>query len=201
LSGSLTTLADGSTPYLRAGSGIQITTGSNGQVEISSTAGAGGGIGAELVMNASPSGQQNGTNLTFDLPDAPADPGSFMLWLNGQLLTPGSDFSLDGSQIKFSELNPPEPDDVIRVMYSRRVSAKLYAISVGPTQLLTSGDELTGLVLPNNPDPPGSLMLFLNGQLLTQGNDHDYTLSGRSVVFKIPQIAEDVIRATYSYAT
>lgn len=199
LSGSLTTLADGVTPFLRAGTGIQLATGSDGQVEISSIAGSGAGIGTELVMNGSPTGAQDGVNLEFELAEAPADPSSFMLWLNGQLLTLGSDYSLDGRKINFPGSTPPLQEDIIRVMYSRRVAAKLYAMGAVPAQLQTSGDELTGLTLPNDPDPAGSLMLFLNGQLLTQGDGFDYTLSGRNVMFSSPQLAADVIRATYSY--
>ena len=42
LTGSLTKLTDGSS-YLVAGSGVTITTGSTGQVTITSTGGAGGG--------------------------------------------------------------------------------------------------------------------------------------------------------------
>lgn len=199
LSGSLTSLADGVTPYLRAGTGIQIVTSSNGQIEISSNAATGAGVGTELVMNSIPTGIRDGSNLMFEIAEVPADPGSFMLWLNGQLLDQGSDYTLNGQQIAFASSTPPQPDDVIRVMYSRRVSAKLYAMNVNPIQLLTSGSDLSGFTLPNDPDPPGSLMVFLNGQLLTQGDGHDFTLSGRDVIFSTPQLTEDVVRATYSY--
>lgn len=199
LSGSLTMLSDGSTPFLRGGAGIQIVTGSNGQVEISSISGAGSGIGAELVMNGSLTGTQDGINLEFELAEAPADPNSFMLWLNGQLLTLGNDYSLNGRKVNFAGSTPPVQTDIVRVMYSRRVSAKLYAISAAPAQLQVSGGELAGVTLPNDPDPSESLMLFMNGQLLTQGAGFDYTLSGRGVTFSIPQLTADTIRATYSY--
>jgi hypothetical protein len=201
LSGSLTTLADGSTPYLAAGAGIQITTGSNGQVQISSIpGGTAGSVGTELVMNASVAGPQDGANLNFTLDSAPADAGSFMLWLNGQLLDQGSDYVLNGQLVRFSDSNPPVESDVIRVMYSRRVSSKLYAISVSPSQLVIPGSaDLSGVILPNDPDPQSSLMLFLNGQLLTQGSDFDYSLNGRNVLFSKALRSDDIIRATYSY--
>ena len=41
---------------------------------------------------------------------------------------------------------------------------------------------MTGLTLPHEPDPGDSLMLFLNGQLLTQGGAHDYQLTGSAGV-------------------
>ena len=79
LSGSLTTLADGSSPYLIAGQGLQISTGSSGQVQISSLSSASAGAGAEIVMNAQPTGQMNGENLVFSIDHAPADKNSFGL--------------------------------------------------------------------------------------------------------------------------
>ncbi len=200
LSGSLTTLADGSTPYLKAGTGISIQTGSNGQVEISSVAGAGAGVGTELVMNVSPFGTQDGENSIFELADEPADASSFMLWLNGQLMTRDSDYLLNGKTVTFTTGSVPESGDVIRAMYSKTVTAKLYSLNVAPTQLILSESAMTGLVLPHEPDPADSLMLFLNGQLLTQGNGHDYYLTGREVTFYSQVESLDMVRATYSYA-
>jgi hypothetical protein len=199
LSGSLTTLADGSTPYLKAGVGISLTTGSNGQIEIASTAGSTMGVGTELVLNSSLSGVQDGQNLTFDLLDQPADPSSFMLWLNGQLLTQDSDYSLDKKRVTFASSSAPVETDVIRVMYSKNVSAKLYALNAAPAQINIIENAVTGLTLPHEPDPAGSLMLFLNGQLLTQGNDRDYYLTGRDVTFCAQVESFDTVRATYSY--
>ena len=200
LSGSLTTLSDGTTPYLRAGSGIKLLTGSNGQIEIATSAGSASGVGTELVLNGAVTGTRDGQNLTFTLSNRPADPESFMLWLNGQLLTKDSDYEITESQIKFSQSIAPEETDVIRTMYSKNVSARLYAINSAPAQLVVVESVMTGLTLPNDPDPAGSLMLFLNGQLLTQGNDHDYHLNGRDVTFFSPASHTDVVRATYSYA-
>ena len=200
LSGSLTTLTDGMTPYLRAGAGIKLLTGSNGQVEIAASVGSTMGIGTELVLNGEVVGSQDGQNLMFTLSDRPADPESLMLWLNGQLLTKDSDYELMENQIKFSQSIAPVETDVIRVMYSKNVSARLYAINIPPSQLIVMDNVMTGLTLPNDPDPAGSLMLFLNGQLLTQGNDHDYSLDGREVTFYAPVEGLDVVRATYSYA-
>lgn len=199
LSGSLTTLVDGSTPYLKAGAGISILTGSNGQIEISTNSGAASGLGTQLVLNGTLSGVQDGQNLVFELTEQPADPNSFMLWLNGQLLTQGSDYFLEGKQISFISAVAPVVTDVLRAMYSKTVTAKLYAINAVPTQILTLDSMMTGLMLPHDPDPNDSLMLFLNGQLLTQGNDHDYYLSGSAVTFHSPVEAVDVVRATYSY--
>lgn len=200
LSGSLTTLADGATPYLKAGAGITIATGSNGQVEISTVAGSTAGIGTQLVLNDAPVGVQDGSNLVFELSDDPADPSSFMLWLNGQLLTQDSDYTLAGRQITFIAPAAPVESDIIRTMYSKTVTAKLYAMNVVPSSVSIIDSTVTGLSLPHDPDPTSSLMLFLNGQLLTQGGGHDYHLTGSDVTFYCPVMSADVLRATYSYA-
>jgi len=199
LSGSLTTLADGSTPYLKAGTGIILMTGSNGQVEIASSLGSSMGVGTELVLNAALSGAQDGQNLMFDLSDRPADPSSFMLWLNGQLLTQDSDYSLDEKRVTFVSSSAPVQTDVIRVMYSKNVNAKLYAFNAAPTQVNVVENSISSLTLPHEPDPTDSLMLFLNGQLLTQGENHDYYLTGRDVTFYAQVESFDTLRATYSY--
>jgi hypothetical protein len=42
-------------------------------------------------------------------------------------------------------------------------------------------------------------MLFLNGQLLTQGNSNDYSIVGKNGYPLKSFLVEDIIRATYSY--
>lgn len=199
LSGSLTTLTDGVTPYLVGGEGVSVTTGSNGQVQVSLTGSMRAGTVTDLVLNAELSGTRDGTNTTFTLPDSSIDPGTLMLWLNGQLLTLGSDFTLSGSTITFISSAPPVPSDVLRAMYSRQLTTKLFALAVEPESVAVMNDAVTGLILPHDPDPASSLMLFLNGQLLTQGDEHDYSLSSRTVTFARSLMTTDIIRATYSY--
>jgi hypothetical protein len=208
ISGSLQFLQDGITPYLVAGPGIEITTGSSGQVTISSSGSASnqdnsriaGAVGTELVMNGTLAGSIDGLNRMFQLDAAPADTSTFMLWMNGQLLTQGSDYSISGSCVTLVEGLSPVDGDVLRTMYSKQVSAKLYAISERPTALITSGSLMTGMQLARRPDPSSSLMLFLNGQLLTQGAENDYSLQDDSVTFNRPFLTEDIVLTTYSYA-
>jgi hypothetical protein len=199
LSGSLTTLADGSSPYLIAGQGIQISTGSSGQVQISSLSSASASAGTEIVMNAQPVGQMNGENLVFSLDHEPADKNAFMLWLNGQLMSYGFDYSINGQEITFINSIPPESADKIRVMYSKQSITKLYAMNVVPQQITAAGNQINVISLPNEPAPQDSLMLFLNGQLLTQGNSNDYSIVGKNVYPLKSFLVEDIIRATYSY--
>lgn len=203
LSGSLTQLTDGS-PYLVAGEGISIVTGSSGQITITATgSGSGGSSGTpstalitELVLNEAPAGAVDGVNAEFTLAYTPATASSVMLWLNGQLLTQGvgKDFTVASQTV--SMLFPPQSGDILLTMYTKTTQTKLFAMNESAVKTVSAG--IVGLKLVNTPSPSNSLMLFLNGQLLTQGSD--YTLTGKNVSVAGGFIQEDdVVLATYSY--
>lgn len=201
LSGSLTTLTDGSS-YLVAGTGISITTGSNGQITIESTVTGGGSPGSgglltELVLNEIPTGAIDGNNTAFTIASTPSDPSTVMLWLNGQLLTPGSDFTVAGKNITFL-CDPPRTDDVLLSMYTKVVTVKQFAMNEAVSFPIVGG--VTKIRVANVPNPASSLMLFRNGQLLTQ--DSDYTLVGKDVAAIGWAIDNtETYMATYSYTT
>ena len=169
-------------------------------VEFSSGAGDGGGSGSgglltELVLNETPAGAINGINGSFTIANTPSDPSTVMLWLNGQLLTPTSDFSVTGKNITFL-CAPPTADDVLIAMYTKVVTVKQFAMNEPVTFPVVSG--VTKIRIANVPNPASSLMLFRNGQLLTQ--DFDYTLSGRDVEASGWEIDNtEVYMATYTY--
>jgi hypothetical protein len=201
LSGSLLTLADGITSYLKAGSGILITTSSIGQVEISIDPnlqiGTSSQVGTELVMNANLIGALDGINKDFLLESTPVN-NSFMLWLNGQLLTRNEDYTLTGNSVSLLTL-PPNEDDILKALYSKSVMAKYYAINLEPT-ITNIGESSTEISLDHEPDPITSLMFFLNGQLLTQGGNEDYSLLGKNISLARKLIEDDIIRVTYCYS-
>jgi hypothetical protein len=201
LSGSLLTLADGVTSYLKAGAGILITTSSMGQVEISidsnNATGTSSQFGTELVMNADLIGDLNGINKSFELESVPSN-NSFMLWLNGQLLTRNEDYTLSGKNVTLLT-SSPDGDDIMKALYSKSVTSKYYAINIEPS-IISIGESTTQISLQYAPDPVTSLMLFLNGQLLTQGNNGDYNVVGVNVSLARKLLDDDVVRATYSYS-
>lgn len=86
MSGSLTKLTDGVTPYLVAGTGILISTGSNGQVAVASTATGGGSAYYNVTgsYNALVTDRIMGVNTSL---------GAFTITLpTGSLITAGADF-------------------------------------------------------------------------------------------------------------
>ena len=163
----------------------------------SDTSPGGGGLITELVLNEAPAGPINGSNSAFTIANTPADPTAVMLWLNGQLLTPESDFTVSGNNITFL-CAAPRTDDILLSMYTKVVAVKQFAMNEAVTFPIIGG--ITKIRVANVPYPGMSLMLFRNGQLLTQ--DFDYTLTGRDVAASGWEIDDtETYMATYSYTT
>lgn len=169
------------------------------------TSGAGGGSGGsgsgglltELVLNEAPLGAINGSNAAFTIANTPSDPRTVMLWLNGQLMTPATDFAVAGKNITFL-CDPPRTDDVLLAMYTKVVTVKQFAMNENVSFPIVSG--ITKIRVASVPEPASSLMLFRNGQLLTQG--FDYALTGRDVEALGWAIDDtETYMATYSYTT
>lgn len=164
----------------------------------SSGSGSGsGGLLTELVLNETPAGAIDGINATFEIASTPSTASTVMLWLNGQLLKQGSDYSVAGKIITFL-CDPPLIDDVLLTMYTKVVTVKQFSMNEAVTFTVVSG--LTKIRVENTPNPASSLMLFRNGQLLTQ--DLDYTLTNRDVA-SLGWVIDptEVYLATYSYSS
>jgi len=188
------------TPAIVGGNGVTVTKLNNGKVQISFTAAA--PIGASdisLAMNVTPAGVINGSNKVFTLPNTPSPASSLMLFLNGQLLTAGAnaDFTLANASITL--VTAPVVDDVILALYSHQVSVTSYSINE-PLTVTNNGQLFTG-TLNSAPDPSSSLMVFMNGKLLTAGASADFTLNNKTVQFSnaLQDVASSKFFATYSY--
>lgn len=156
-----------------------------------------GGLLTELVLNETPAGVVDGTNTIFEIANTPSAASTVMLWLNGQLLKQGSDYSVAGKIITFL-CDPPLADDILLAMYTKVVTVKQFSMNEEVSFTAVSG--VTKIRVENVPNPTTSLMLFRNGQLLTQGLD--YTLSSRDVT-SLGWVIDptEVYLATYSYSS
>ena len=153
----------------------------------------------ELVLNETPSGLIDGVNRDFELSSIPVQANDVMIWLNGQLMTRGvsRDFTINGKVISFNSF-APQGGDVILTMYTRPIAIKQYALNEPVT--FTNNSGILGLKILKDPVPQSSLMLFRNGQLLTQNSD--YTLNDRNIDVLYNAIeSDDVFLATYSYTS
>ena len=160
------------------------------------------GTGTSLAINVTPQGAINGTNVSFTLPNVPSPASSLMLFLNGQLLSPGinSDFLLEGSTVTLA--SPPLQDDVLLALYSYAVSVTSYSINE-PLQLnFVNGGGINATLsatLNAVPNPTQSLMVFMNGQLLT--SNEDFVLNEKVITFdhSLKEASSSRFFATYSY--
>lgn len=156
-----------------------------------------GGIGAGVEMNAQPAGAIDGSNVTFTLPTVPSPASSLMFFKNGQLLTSGSeaDYTLTSATVTLAA--PPFPDDTLSALYTYQLAVKSY--SINEPAALTVANGVGTIALLNAPSPPETLMLFMNGQLLSSAGD--FVLSGSSVTLDggLRDVAESRFFATYTY--
>lgn len=116
MSGSLTQLVDKKS-YLVAGPGISITSESNGQITIQSTATE----ALSTVWREVPAGAIDGSNGTFTLAFTPDPPESLLLFKNGLAMFEASDgdFTLSGQTITFNPENIPTSGSVIFARYNQ----------------------------------------------------------------------------------
>jgi len=133
--------------------------------------------------------RDSGDHQHFTLPTAPSPVASLELYLNGQILEPQTsllepnDYALSGKNLT---LTTPLAGTWNLEAYFR-VDGASQAIFFDDITPLDSGDHRT-FTLPALPNPPLSLKLFLNGQLLRPilypGGPGDYTLTALTVLLK-----------------
>lgn len=117
-SGSLTQLSDG-TSYIQAGSGINVSSASNGAITLK--------VNKEMVFNELLGGNANGSNTLFTLANTPFATSEISIFVNGQLQTPPDlttfqDYSVTGSNVYFTTGSTPEEGSLVLAMYNKVVS-------------------------------------------------------------------------------
>lgn len=200
VSGSLTTLADGS-PYLIGGSNIVVLKNPNGSLTISSTTSPGvGGSGTKQVMswNDGVTGDVDGFNMVFQLSNSPDPLSSLMFYVNGVLQKQGvdGDYFLSGTTVAMNYA--PTSDSSLAATYS-------YVIPPPPGSSIAWSDVPLGavdgvnqvFVLEHTPVPPEALMFHHNGVLQRAGID--YFLSGSTVTMTYVPPSGGSMLATYPY--
>jgi hypothetical protein len=91
---------------------------------------------ASLISNETPSGDVNGTNVTFTLGSTPVT-GSVEVYLNGLLQKPvGEDYTINGQTITFVEA--PETNDLLLASYLTQAGLAAGATTKYPTTVVSS---------------------------------------------------------------
>ena len=147
------------------------------------------------MLNESLTGDIDGINSTFYLENTPKSAAAVMIWLNGQLLTNISDYAVVGKVVTISGF-VPLTGDVLLAMYSKEVAVKRFAINEAASFVSISGS--LGLSIENTPVPVSSLMLFRNGQLLTQNSDFQVA-ENKIIMLNNAIESDDIFLSTYSF--
>jgi hypothetical protein len=155
------------------------------------------GVGSMIAMNVSPSGEINGQNKLFTLPSAPSPESSLMFFKNGQLLTSGSeaDYTISSTNVTLS--SAPEKDDVVFALYSYQVPVKSYSINEPISVSVVNNVPTISLL--NPPNPPETLMIFMNGQLLSKNEDFSLLENKVTLSLSLKEVQESRFFATYTY--
>jgi hypothetical protein len=218
----------GDVPELIAGENIVITTSPEGSVTISSTAGTSGAFNNIFYKKGSLKGSDQDADGVIDFSSI----GSLMsgfdvntdidVYLNGQLLLPGTDKDFEVPSITTIRLPYQlnhDDDVVIRIATAETtfVAGTGISISSSPSgeitinnssqvQSIVWNERLSGdidgvnniFTLTFTPSDTDSIMVFLNGVLLEAGADADFTISGSTVTMLIPPTHGSKVTATYS---
>lgn len=175
-------------------------------------------FGVSFVDNETPKGTIDGVNAVYLLAAAPNPQSSLHLALNGILLTPKQDFTLTfGTKITFMASKIPQPGSVILASYRLWETAKSGFLFNNGTSitwsqlpyLLTMDEETpagtldgvnTTFTLSQTPNPPTSLLLFING--LRQHSGVDFTLAGNTITLTgfVPTVGQNIV-ASYRFVS
>jgi hypothetical protein len=119
--------------------------------------GGGGGLATLYSDSETPAGAVNGTNTAFTLLYAPSPAGSLDLYLNGLLMTQGTDYALTTNSITFFLHSTPQTGDLVIASYrygnpnnplSSLTSPQVVCSSSGTSTSSTTPVQLGSCTLP-----------------------------------------------------
>lgn len=157
--------------------------------------------------------QSHAANATLIMPGvdysaAAYDSNLIDVFLNGQLLLSGTapqtaagtvDYSVVASGSLKVGFNLEADDNISSIIINNGAAtgATSMALNESPTGLINGINDT--FTLANAPSPSTSLMLFINGQLITQTTD--YTLASNTITFEASAVpmTGDILLATYQH--
>jgi hypothetical protein len=160
------------------GAGVTVTDDAGNDATVVTIPGGGSG-GPTFYDNETPTGAFDGSNAAFTLAHTP-DAGTLKLFLNGQFLTAGVDYTLSVATITFITV-PAAAFAGLPFKAFYRQGSGTFNFADNETPSGTINGSNASFTLAHAPSPTDSLQLYLNGQIQTQGVD--YTLVGTTITF------------------
>ncbi len=119
-------------------------------IHVDGTSGACGtsGSSSNFVDAETPTGVVDGSNLVFQLTNAPSPVTSLTLYRNGLALQESIDFTLSGNTITFVSGNAPQPGDVLQAFY--RTASSPSSVGASLSSASSSTPSCTLYTLSNN---------------------------------------------------
>lgn len=152
-------------------------------------------MGVVWSFMETPSGVVNDVNINFTLNSSPYPSHNLMLYINGVLQVPGSEFDFVLSDNIITLASPPLLGSKVVATYPYLVEGTRIAWMERPIGDIDSINMVFDLTY--TPNPSATLMFFVNG-ILQRQND-DYILSGNSVMlFDAPPVGSNLV-AHYQY--
>lgn len=138
-------------------------------------------------ISEQPVGLVNGVNTVFTLSQAPTDPNSLELYLDGLFQRPGIDYTLVGATVTFTVAPAPAQD-----VWAKYVGTNTGSIAFASEQPVGAINGVnTVFTLSSVPVDAASLGLFLDG--IFQRPGVDYTLALNVITFFAPPaLAQDL---------
>ena len=146
-----------------------------------------GFVGGVTMIEETPTGAINGTNVTFALSEAPED--ILILFLNGVQQLQGTDFHLSGLNITYTIA--PFPGDWHLAVYDSSSPGTGGLMQEVPAGAINA----TNTVFTLSEAPAGFLLLFLNG--IEQLDGTDFTLDGATITYTFAPLSGDAHIAVY----
>lgn len=163
-------------------------------------------LGAQFRDGETPAGAVNGTNTVFALSYVPNPASSLLLYRNGLLQKPGTDFTLSSQTVTFVPGATPQTGDILVAVYRMSGSPAAYSLvlcsNAGLATSETAAGSLGSCTIPANVLQPGDRLevkYHYTHEGVSTGFAHDLLWGGAVVRSETLAPGETGVAGTYGF--